>query len=43
MSAVRRLAERHHLRWWEVLPWIAGVAAFFACGHSSTNFRMSHA
>ena len=29
MSAVRRLAERHHLRWWEVLPWIAGVAAFF--------------
>jgi branched-chain amino acid transport system permease protein len=30
MSAVRRLAERHHLRWWEALPWIAGVAAFFA-------------
>ncbi len=29
MTAVRRLAERHHLRWWETLPWIAGVAAFF--------------
>ena len=29
MSAVRRLAERHHLRWWEALPWIAGVGAFF--------------
>ena len=29
MTAVRRLAERHHLRWWEALPWIAGVAAFF--------------
>ena len=28
-TAVRRLAERHHLRWWEALPWIAGVAAFF--------------
>ncbi|HEV8096675.1 MAG TPA: branched-chain amino acid ABC transporter permease [Burkholderiales bacterium] len=30
MSAVRKLAERHHLRWWEALPWIAGVAMFFA-------------
>src|SRR5258706_10710242 len=29
VTAVRRLAERHHLRWWETLPWIAGVAAFF--------------
>jgi branched-chain amino acid transport system permease protein len=30
VSAVRRLAERHRLRWWEALPWIAGVAVFFA-------------
>jgi branched-chain amino acid transport system permease protein len=29
MTAVRKLAERHHLRWWEALPWIAGIAAFF--------------
>jgi branched-chain amino acid transport system permease protein len=30
VTAVRRLAERHRLRWWETLPWIAGVAVFFA-------------
>ena len=29
MTAARKLAERHHLRWWEALPWIAGIAAFF--------------
>jgi branched-chain amino acid transport system permease protein len=29
VSAVRRLAERHRLRWWEALPWVAGVAVFF--------------
>ena len=23
------LAERHRLRWWEALPWAAGIAAFF--------------
>lgn len=30
MSAARRLAERHRFRWWEALPWIAGIAVFFA-------------
>ena len=30
MTAARQLAERHRFRWWELLPWIAGVAAFFA-------------
>jgi branched-chain amino acid transport system permease protein len=30
MTAARQLAERHRLRWWELLPWIAGVAVFFA-------------
>ena len=30
MRAATRLAERHRFRWWETLPWIAGVAAFFA-------------
>jgi branched-chain amino acid transport system permease protein len=30
VSPVRRLAERHRLRWWEALPWLAGVAVFFA-------------
>lgn len=29
MNAVRRLAERHRLRWWEALPWAAGIGAFF--------------
>ena len=30
MTAARQLAERHRFRWWELLPWIAGVAVFFA-------------
>ena len=30
MNAIQRLAERHRLRWWETLPWIAGIAAYFA-------------
>jgi len=30
MTAGRQLAERHRFRWWELLPWIAGVAVFFA-------------
>ena len=30
MSAAQRLAQRHRLKWWELLPWIAGIAAFFA-------------
>jgi branched-chain amino acid transport system permease protein len=29
LPAARALAARHRLRWWEPLPWIAGVAAFF--------------
>ena len=29
MSGTRTLAERHRLRWWEALPWIAGVGMFF--------------
>ena len=29
MSAARQLAERHRLQWWEALPWVAGLAAFF--------------
>jgi branched-chain amino acid transport system permease protein len=28
--AALELAERHRLRWWEALPWLAGIAAFFA-------------
>ena len=30
MSAVGQLARRHRLKWWEALPWLAGVAVFFA-------------
>jgi len=30
VTAARRLAERHHLRWWEALPWLAAAGAFFA-------------
>ena len=26
---MRELATRHRLQWWEALPWIAGLAAFF--------------
>jgi branched-chain amino acid transport system permease protein len=29
LAAARELARRHRLQWWEALPWIAGVAAFF--------------
>ena len=29
LPAVRELAARHRLRWWEALPWAAGIAAFF--------------
>lgn len=29
MNDARWLAERHRLRWWEALPWAAGLAAFF--------------
>jgi len=28
--AVRRLTRRHHLRWWEALPWIIALAYYFA-------------
>ena len=30
MSAAEALARRHRFQWWEVLPWAAGVAVFFA-------------
>ena len=30
MTAARQLAERHRFKWWEVLPWAAGLAVFFA-------------
>ena len=30
MSAAAHLARRHRFRWWELLPWIAGLAAYFA-------------
>ena len=30
MTAARQLAERHRFKWWELLPWIAGFAVFFA-------------
>ena len=29
MTAAQALAGRHRWRWWEALPWIAGVAVFF--------------
>ncbi len=28
--AARMLMRRHRLRWWEALPWIAGIALYFA-------------
>jgi len=28
-AAARALAERHRLQWWEALPWLAAIAAFF--------------
>jgi branched-chain amino acid transport system permease protein len=29
VSALAEVAARHRLRWWEVLPWVAALAAFF--------------
>ena len=29
MTAARQLAQRHRFKWWEALPWVAGVAAYF--------------
>jgi branched-chain amino acid transport system permease protein len=29
VSAYTEYATRHRLRWWEALPWLAGLAAFF--------------
>ncbi len=29
-EAARALARRHHLRWWEALPWLAAGAFYFA-------------
>jgi branched-chain amino acid transport system permease protein len=29
-TAAGQLARRHRFQWWELLPWIAAVAAFFA-------------
>ncbi len=29
-SAARALMRRHRLRWWEALPWLAGIAFYFA-------------
>jgi branched-chain amino acid transport system permease protein len=29
MSAANPLEHRHRLRWWEFLPWVAGVAVYF--------------
>lgn len=28
-AAMREIASRHRLRWWEALPWLAGLACFF--------------
>lgn len=30
MIAATQLARRHRFRWWELLPWVAGIAVFFA-------------
>jgi len=30
MKAVEAFARRHRLQWWEALPWLAGIAVFFA-------------
>jgi branched-chain amino acid transport system permease protein len=30
MSGPQQLARRHRPQWWEALPWLAGVAVFFA-------------
>ena len=29
-TAARMLMRRHRLRWWETLPWLAGIAFYFA-------------
>ncbi len=29
MSADLQLARRHRFQWWEILPWAAGIAAYF--------------
>jgi branched-chain amino acid transport system permease protein len=29
MNAAQELARRHRLQWWEALPWLAGITAFF--------------
>ena len=29
MKAATDFAQRHRLRWWEALPWVAGIGAFF--------------
>ena len=29
-AAARMLMRRHRLRWWETLPWLAGIAFYFA-------------
>lgn len=29
MIAATQLARRHRFRWWELLPWVAGIAVFF--------------
>ncbi len=29
-AAARALMRRHRLRWWEALPWLAGIAFYFA-------------
>jgi branched-chain amino acid transport system permease protein len=30
MRAAEEFARRHRLQWWEALPWLAGIAVFFA-------------
>ena len=30
MKAAEAFARRHRLQWWEALPWLAGIAVFFA-------------
>ena len=30
MRAAEQFARRHRLQWWEALPWLAGIAVFFA-------------
>jgi branched-chain amino acid transport system permease protein len=30
VKAAQDFARRHRLQWWEALPWIAGIAVFFA-------------